>query len=101
ARAAECVKRGPLCRDREADERVALAALKAAIAAPVPAAATIAAADPQVTAAVRLAPWAGLSISAAGIVNLRFVLMGMLPNVGGFVLALGGGLAQRVRLLRC
>jgi hypothetical protein len=38
----ECGKRGLLCRDREADERTALAALLAAIAAPIPAAAPIA-----------------------------------------------------------
>ncbi len=71
AREAECVKRGPLCRDREADERTALAALNAAIAAPVPTVATIADADPQVTAALRLATWAGVKLTRDDVVNLR------------------------------
>ncbi len=80
AREAECVKRGPLCRDREADERAALTALNAAIAAPVPTVATIADADPQVTAALRLATWVGLKVTAEDVVNLRLALMAMMPN---------------------
>jgi hypothetical protein len=36
AREGECAKRGPMCRDREADERQAMAALTAALARPDP-----------------------------------------------------------------
>ena len=92
-REAECQKRGPLCRDREADERIALAAVNAAIATPVPAAATIAAPDPQLTAVVRLTTWAGMKLAADDVVNLRLVLMAMLPNIGGLVLMCGLALA--------
>jgi hypothetical protein len=88
AREAECAVRGPRCRDRETDERLALAALANAIAAPVPAATTIAAdPDPQVSVALRLAKWLGLELTAEGVVNLRLGLMALLPNVSGLVLA--------------
>jgi hypothetical protein len=88
AREAECAIRGPRCRDRETDERSALAALADAIGAPVPAVRSIAAdADPQVSAALRLAKWVGLQITADGVVNLRLALIALLPNVSGLVLA--------------
>jgi hypothetical protein len=88
AREAECAIRGPRCRDRETDERSALAALANAVAAPVPAVATIAAdADPQVSAALKLAKWLGLEVTADGVVNLRLALLALLPNVSGLVLA--------------
>jgi hypothetical protein len=88
AREAECAIRGPRCRDRETDERSAIAALADAIAAPVPAVASIAAdADPQVSAALKLAKWLGLEITADGIVNVRLALLALLPNVSGLVLA--------------
>jgi hypothetical protein len=88
AREAECAIRGPRCRDREADERAALAALADAVAVPVPAIATIAAdADPQVSAALRLAKWLGFEVTADGVANLRLALLALLPNVSGLVLA--------------
>jgi hypothetical protein len=96
-REGECARRGPLCRDREADERVALATLNSAIAVPVPAAATIADADPQVTAALRLATWVGLKVAVTDVVNARLALMALLPNIAGLVLAFGMGLAQSRR----
>jgi hypothetical protein len=58
ARQAECQRRGPKCRDLEHIEQARMTELQAAIAAPVPTAATIADADPQVAGAVRLAAWA-------------------------------------------
>lgn len=94
AREAECAKRGPLCRDREADERTALVGLNSAVAAPVPTAANIAGADPQVTAALRLATWGGLGLHADDIVNLRLALMALLPNLAGLLLAFAAGLAR-------
>jgi hypothetical protein len=88
AREAECAIRGPRCRDRETDERSSFAALANAIAAPVPAVATIAAdADPQVSAALKMAKWLGLEITADGVANLRLALLALLPNVSGLVLA--------------
>jgi hypothetical protein len=88
AREAECAIRGPRCRDRETDERSALAALADATAAPVPAVPSIAAdADPQVSAALKLAKWLGLEVTADGVANLRLALLALLPNVSGLVLA--------------
>jgi hypothetical protein len=92
-REAECAVRGARCREREADERTALGTLNAAIAAPVPPAPIIATADPQVTAALRLTTWAGLKLTADDVVNLRLVLMAMLPNIAGLVLMFGVALA--------
>jgi len=68
--------------------------LGATIAVPVPTAATIADADPQVTGAVRLAQWAGLSVTATDIGNLCLVLMALLPNLAGLVLAFGSALRR-------
>jgi hypothetical protein len=96
AREGECSLRGPRCRDREAEERQALAALADAIAAPVPAVPTIAAdADPQVTAALRLATWLGLKLAPDDVVNFRLGLMAVLPNIAGLVLAFGVALRRR------
>jgi hypothetical protein len=44
-------------------------------------------ADPQVSAALRLAKWVGLQITADGVVNLRLALIALLPNGSGLVLA--------------
>lgn len=95
AREAECTRRGPMCREREADERAALAALNSAVSAPVPTAAPIAGADPQVAAALRLSTWAGMGIKADDIVNLRLALMALLPNVAGLLLAFASGLVRQ------
>ena len=73
-----------MCRDREADERTAL---NSAVAAPLPTVAPIAGADPQVTAALRLATWAGLGLKADDVVKLRLALMALLPNLAGLLLA--------------
>jgi len=89
ARTAECTKRGPLCRDLEHVEQTRMSELQAAIGAPVPAVAAIADADPQITGAVRLASWAGLTLSATDISDLRLGMMGLLPNLAGLVLAFG------------
>lgn len=97
AREAECAKRGPLCRDRESDERAALAGLNSAVAAPVPAVAPIAGSDPQVTAALRLTTWAGFRLTGDDIVNLRLALMALLPNLAGLLLAFAIALCQPSR----
>jgi hypothetical protein len=80
---------------READERAALATLASAIAAPIQAAPGIGSDDPQVTASVRLARWAGLAIGSDDITNLRLVLMVAVPNLAGLVLAFGLALRRR------
>jgi len=95
AREGECGKRGPLCRDREADERAANSALASAIAAPIQAAPAVGADDPQVRAVVRLAKWAGLPITADDVGNARLVLMIAIPNLAGLVLAFGIALRRR------
>jgi hypothetical protein len=95
ARQAECQKRGPLCRELEHVEQVRMTELTAAIASPVPTAATIAEADPQVTGAVRLATWVGLGVTATDIGNLRLALMALLPNLAGLVLCFGVALRRR------
>ena len=97
AREAECAMRGPRCRDREADERVALGALAKAIAEPVPNVASISAADPQLQAAWRLATWFGLKVTPDDIFDLRLVLMAILPNVAGLLIAFATGLARPPR----
>ena len=101
AREAECAMRGPRCRDREADERVALGALAKAIAEPVPNVASISAADPQLQAAWRLATWFGLKVTPDDIFNLRLVLMAILPNVAGLLIAFAMGLARPPRPAAC
>src|SRR5262249_40369873 len=75
-------------RSEDHDERLALAALADAIAAPVPAGLSISAdADPQGSAALKLAKWLGLEVTADGVGNLRLALLALLPNVSGLVLA--------------
>jgi hypothetical protein len=69
--------------------------LAAAIALPVPAAAVITDADPQVTGAVRLAQWAGLGVTATDIGNLRLAVMALLPNLAGLVLCFSVALRKR------
>jgi hypothetical protein len=89
AREAECAIRGNRCRELEAKELMALGTLQEAIASPVPAAATIADAVPEISAAVRLARWVGLGASAEDFANLRLALMALLPQAAGLVLAFG------------
>jgi hypothetical protein len=104
AREAECEIRGPRCRERETDERTALAALTAAVAVPTPPVATITDPDPQVTAAQRLSAWVGLKLTTDDVVNLRLALMAILPNIAGLVLAFGIALRKSyasVDLQRC
>jgi hypothetical protein len=96
AKEAECVRRGPLCRDREADERTALNTLNTAIAGPIPAAPAIGVEDPQLTGAVRLAKWAGLPVGSDDVTNVRLILMIATPNLAGLVLAFGHALRRRV-----
>ena len=95
AKDAECMRRGPLCRDREADERTSFDKLNTAIAVPIPTAPAIGVEDPQVTASVRLAKWAGLAVGCNDITNLRLVLMVATANLAGLVLAFGLALRRR------
>jgi hypothetical protein len=88
-REAECAKRGPFCRDREADERTALAAFNTAIGAPVPTVAAIGAADPQTEAASKLAAWLSFgTVRPTGddFSMLRLLLLALLPQIGGLLL---------------
>jgi hypothetical protein len=94
ARQGECLKRGPLCRDLEHVEQARMSDLAAAIALPVPTAATISDPDPQVTGAVRLAQWIGLGVTATDVGNLRLTLMALLPNLAGLVLCFGMALRR-------
>jgi hypothetical protein len=94
SRVTECGRRGPLCRDLEHVEQARMSELAAAIALPVPTAASIADADPQVTATVRLARWIGLGVTAVDIGNLRLALMALLPNIAGLVLCFGVALRR-------
>jgi hypothetical protein len=95
ARLAECLKRGPRCRDLEHAEQIRMTEVQAAIAMPVPTVPTISDADPQVTGAVRLAQWVGLKLTAIDVGNLRLALLGLLPNLAGLVLAFGVALGSR------
>jgi hypothetical protein len=95
ARQAECQRRGPLCRDLEHVEQARMSELGAAIASPVPDAATIVDADPQVTGAMRLAQWVGLGVTATDIGNPRLALLALLPNLAGLVLCFGVALRKR------
>ena len=65
ARKAECAMRGPHCRNREADEKTALAMLNAAIAVPLPPAVTISAADPGGETAAANITWASFGLLKA------------------------------------
>jgi hypothetical protein len=95
SREAECATRGPRCLQREADERVAINALSAAVASPVVSPAKISDPDPQIAAASRLAAWLGLSPSYDDFANVRLVLWSLILNNGGLVLAVAFGLARR------
>jgi hypothetical protein len=90
-------QRGPLCRDRETDERGALLALNNAIAAPIHAKPAVGADDPQLAAAVRLVTWAGLRVGSDDVSNVRLVLMIVIPNLAGLVLAFGVALSRRTQ----
>jgi hypothetical protein len=90
ARQGECQKRGPLCRDLGHVEQARMSELAAAIALPMPTAATIADPDPQVTATVRLARWVGLGVTATDVGNLRLALMALLPNIAGLAVLWDG-----------
>jgi hypothetical protein len=92
ARQAECQRRGSKCRELEHAEQARMSELQERISVPVPAAPTIAEADPQVAGAVRLASWAGLNLTGTDVGNLRLALMGLLPNLAGLVLAFGAAL---------
>jgi uncharacterized membrane protein YeaQ/YmgE (transglycosylase-associated protein family) len=85
----ECAAiRGPRCRDREADERTALAALNAAIAIPVTPTVAISAADPRTIMAIEaliiwlvigaVAGWlAGLLVKGYGFGLIGNILVGI------------------------
>ena len=91
ARKAECAARGPRCRDREADERVALAALNAAIAAPLPLAPAIASADPGGDAAAANLTWLSGGIvhaTAADIERAWIAGRAVMPALAGLMLSM-------------
>jgi hypothetical protein len=94
SRQAECAKRGPLCRDREADERRALDGLKSAQG-------TVAAdSDPQITAASHLVTWASRGMvtpSTDDLGMIRLLLLTVLPQLGGLVLMVATGQASGIR----
>jgi hypothetical protein len=112
AKDAECLKRGPLCRDREADLTLAIgnwtltdhaADLDRRITAAtdmlvgLPAVATI---DPQVAAAVAVVPWLSrgtLVPAASDIEMVRLLGVAMIPILGGLLLAYALILAQTPR----
>lgn len=89
SREAECKIRGQRCRALEHDEQTRLTALAAALALPVPTAPAVAEADPQLAGVLRLANWAGLSVTADDLGNLRLALMALLPNLAGLILCFG------------
>jgi len=72
----ECNRRGPHCRDREADERRARDALTTANAMPIAAAASVSAADPGPAMLASLFSWAGVTekmIAQAWVAGLTIV----------------------------
>ncbi len=85
-RKAECAARGPRCRDREADERTALAALNAAIAAPLPLAPAIA--DPGGDAAASNLAWLSGGIVHATAADIVVWIAGgaIMPALAGLLL---------------
>jgi hypothetical protein len=91
ARRAECAPiRGPRCRDREADERTALAALNAAIAIPLPPSMSISAADPGAEAAAANVSWVSfglLKATAADIERTWITGRASLPAFAGLLLS--------------
>jgi hypothetical protein len=92
ARKAECAPmRVPRCRDREADERMALAALNAASAIPLPAAVSISAADPGADAAAANVSWASfglLKATAADIERTWITGRAIMPALAGLLLSM-------------
>jgi hypothetical protein len=91
ARKAECAARGPRCRDREADERTALAALNAAIAAPLPLAPAIASADPGGDAAAANLTWlsGGIVHATAGDIERVWIAgRAIMPALAGLLLSM-------------
>jgi hypothetical protein len=91
ARKAECAPRGARCRDREADERAALAALNAAIAAPLPLAPAIASADPGGDAAAANLTWLTrgyLRATAADIERAWIAGRAIMPALAGLLLSM-------------
>jgi hypothetical protein len=98
AREGECAKRGPNCRDREADERTALTAFSTAISAPVPVVAAIGTADPQTEAASKLAAWVSFGTmrpTGDDFSMLRLLLLALLPQIGGLLLMVSQPLKHR------
>jgi hypothetical protein len=91
ARKAECAARGPRCRDREADERTALAALNTAIAAPLPLAPAIASADPGGDVAAANLTWLSGGIvhaTAADIQRAWIAGRAIMPALAGLLLSM-------------
>jgi hypothetical protein len=92
ARKAECAPiRGPRCRDREADERTALAALNAAIAIPLPPTVSISAADPGAEVAAANVSWASfglLKATAADIERTWITGRAVMPAFAGLLLSM-------------
>jgi hypothetical protein len=92
ARKAECAPiRGPKCRDREADERTALAALNVAIAIPLPPTVSISAADPGAEAAAANVSWASfglLKATAADIERTWITGRAVMPAFAGLLLSM-------------
>jgi hypothetical protein len=89
SREAECKVRGQRCRALEQEEQLRLTELSAVQALPLPAAPSMADADPQLAGVLRLANWAGLRATAGDLGNLRLALMALLPNLAGLLLCFG------------
>ena len=92
ARKAECAPiRGPRCREREADERTALAALNAAIAMPLPPTVSISASDPGAEAAAANVSWVSfglLKATAADIERTWITGRAVMPAFAGLLLSM-------------
>ncbi len=91
ARKAECAPRGPRCRDREVDERAALAALNAAIAAPILLAPAIASADSGGEAVAANLNWLSGGIvhaTAADIERVWIAGRAIMPALAGLLFSM-------------
>jgi hypothetical protein len=91
SRKAECVPRGPRCRDREADERVALAALNAAIGMPLPLSSVVGSADPGGDAAAANLVWlsgGAIHATAADIERIWIAGRAVMPALAGLILSM-------------
>src|SRR5262249_30900697 len=80
SREAECLRRGPLCRDLEAQERQALASLRTE---------RTKLADPQIDAASKRVAWltrGGINPAPDDLAMLRLTLLTLLPQLGGLLL---------------